>query len=318
MGFQLSNEEGSSSTTSSYQRPAVTAVSGTVSNESDTFDDGFDPAAEDTVFIANQYARSKPVESSGSNASYLSQKETFPPILMFFGVALHLLAVIVLLQQFKSGGFTDFIRTSSDLQETKSLLSYLASVNVLSFLGTASYLTDAIILHKKKIAGGSLIFWALVFPIVYYFQRCKANGNSGIFALLIVIVQLLLSGYTVHSGMTATITAMGIEINETGFSGASMAYARIPTLSQIYISVSGVGDITYDKLIASNITEPTYAYVEATDTEPALFVIKSTTPYGNSPIVINFEYETMALHSMTVGNKSYTSQYEIFLYLYNK
>lgn len=316
MGFQLSNDEGSPSSASSYHRPAASADNYHATNSSDTFDDDFDPAAEDTVFIANQYTQSRPVENNLSNVSYLSQKETFPPILMYFGIALHLFAVIVLIQQFRNGNFADFIRTSSDLQETKSLFSYLASVNVLSFLGTVSYLTDAIILHRKKMAGGSLIFWALVFPIVYYFQRSKANGNSSIIPLLVIIAQLALSGYAVHSGMTAMITAMGIEINETGFSGASMAYARIPTLSQYYVSVYGAGDIRYDKMIESNITEPTYAYVDATDTAPALFVIKSTTPYGNHvPIEINFEYETMKPYSMTVGNKSYTSQNEILLYL---
>lgn len=316
MNFQLSNDEETSSTVSKPHRPVTTTDNTRNTNDSLLGDDEFDPAKEDSVFIANQYQHSTPVHAP-SNASYLSQSETFPPILMYFGVALMLLSMVVLIQQFHNDNFINLVRTNAESGEMQSFTSSLMSVYALSFLAMISFIVDSVILYRKKMAGGSLIFWAIIFPIVYFFKRCSANRSSSIPALLIVIVLLASTGYASYSCITATVSAMGIEMNETGLNGAAMAYSRASNLSSISIYVSGAGEITYDQLIASNITEPVYSYVAATGTNPALFVIKSTTPYGNhDEIVINFNYETMALHSMTVGNKSYTSLQDIFFYLY--
>lgn len=319
MNFQLSNDETTASTPSKPHRPVTAADNSRNINDSAFENDEFDPAAENTVFIANQYNHTASAHAAAnpSGASYLSQTETFPPILMYFGVALQLLSIIVLIQQIHSDTFISILRTNMESSEMQSFASSLMSVYVLSFLAMISYIVDAAILCHKKMAGGSLVFWAIIFPIVYFFKRCSANRSSSLPALLIIIVLFASSGYASYSCITATVSAMGIEMNETGLNGAAKAYSRASSLSGISISVSGVGEFSYDALIASNITEPVYSYVDATSTTPALFIIKSTTPYGNHEnIVINFNYDTMAFHSMTVGNKNYTSFQDIFLYLY--
>lgn len=319
MGFQLSNGEGTSSTTpntNTYKRGISNQEHSYSNDDSDFIDDSFDPAAEDTVFIANRYAQSAPINTSTSSSSYLSQRETFPPFLMFVGAALQILAMVVLIQQLHSESMIATMKDIINQGETQSIYSSLSSVYLLNILSYISILVDSIILCKKKMTGGSIIFWAIIFPPVYYFKRCRANDNPNIIAFLILIATFGLSGYATYSSMTAVVTAMGIEMNESGFSGASMALARIDTLEQMYVSFDDGRKISYSQLIASNITEPTYSYIEATSTEPALFSIKSTTPYGGQiPIVINFDYNTMAPYSMTVGDKNYTTQFGIFYYL---
>lgn len=312
MGFQLSNEkdwDSSNTNNTSSGNPDSRqhqTSERTSSYESDFMDDNFDPAAEDTVFIANRYNNTSPIDNTVSSASILTEKEMFLPILMFLGAFFQILSMVLIIQKLKS--------PTLDLNNMQALQSSLSSASFLSFLGSASIIVDAIILYKKKISGFSLIMWAIFFPIVYYFKRCKSGGPSSVFAFLIVAAQLALVVFTTNATIQAGISAMGIKMNDSGFYGASMASSRIAALPTYGLSVDGWGTYYYDRMIESNITDPTYEYIEATTSQPALLSVQGTSTQSitEETIIINFNYNTMEIVSITVGNQTNTSSTDLY------
>lgn len=307
MEFQLSNEENES--TSAAGNDSSGSRASASSYTSDFMDDTFDPAAEDTVFIANRYNNSSPVNPTSSAATILSEQESFLPILMFVGAFLQILAFVSMILQLRSPAL--------DLNNIGALQSSLSSVSVLSFLGSACILADAIILYKKKISGFSIIVWAIIFPFVYYFKRCKTGGPSSLFAFLIVAAQLILTFFTVNTTIDATFSAMGIKMNDSGIYGASMASSRVTLLPVYGITVEGMGSYYYDRIIDSNIDNPTYEYIAATSSEPALFSVQGTTPGSEETIIINFNYNTMEIKSITIGDETSSSTTDLYYTLFS-
>lgn len=317
MEFQLSKEKdwdssGTNNTSSGNPNPKQYQTNeGTSSFDSDFSDDNFDPAAEDTVFIANRYNQTTPIDNTVSSASILTEKEVFLPILMFFGAFFQILSIISIILQLRSPSF--------DLNQMQASQSSLSSANLLSFLGSACIIADAIILHKKKISGSSLIVWAIIFPIVYYFKRCKSGGPSSVFAFLIVAAQLVLVVFTANATIQAGISAMGIKMNDSGLYGVSMASSRMEALPNYGISVDGWGDYYYDRIIESNINNPTYEYIAATTSQPALLSVQGTAIQSNTEetIIINFNYNTMEIVSITMGGETAISSNDLYHALFD-
>ena len=221
MSFQLSNEDGFSTSSSTNDSPLKT--SNYTNTAPATERDDFDPAAENTVFIANRYNTSESA-SDTSNAStyYLTEKETFPPILMIIGAALRILCMFSMLNSLRNLDISD---------PSSGFLGSIFPLMILSLVGSVLYLVDAIILYKKKIAKGSLIAWAYFLPVVYFFKRCSANGDSFLIALITTILLFATEIYYSYSGVNVAFEAAGIEINDTGLAGATLANDRANTLS---------------------------------------------------------------------------------------
>lgn len=307
MGFQLSNEDGADPSGSERDSAAASTRPGASVGFQD---DDFDPAAEDTVFIANQYQNMTPIDatatdSGSSGASYITERENFPPVLMFLGVFLQLIAVGSLTQLWKGGTPTP---------------GSILPCTIISWIGTILYIVDAVIVYKKKMAGASLIAWALVFNYVYFFKRLKASNISGVFALLIIVVQLAVTGLSVNTMLKSELLAMGIEVNETGLQGAAKANTGISLLSLHYLYFTTMpGEYYYDQLVAYNVKDPIYSYVEAADSDPDVLRVQGTTTLRGieEPITIDFNYNTTDFYSITIGSTIYKGDENLFDVLYN-
>lgn len=139
----------------------------------------------DSVFIANQYIRPEDTTTSPyvDTGTYLSQQNTFSPILMYIGAGLQIITLIYVIILLNSSNLT-----------LDSFYFSVSSASTLSSIGGLLLIIDAIVMFVKKCSGFSLILWAVFLPYVYYFKRCKANGDSYIIALVIVA---LLIGLTI-------------------------------------------------------------------------------------------------------------------------
>lgn len=305
MSFQLSNEEGISTTSGTSMDYSSHNDSNSSSSNHDTFsDDTFDPAPEDTVFIANQYKNtvSTTTTTSSSGAVYLSKENKLPPILMILGVVFQFFALFNMVHFFKSDNLS--------ITNINNLYNFTFSFYALIFIGYAFFLIDAIVMYKKQIANGSLIAWAIICPVVYFFKRCIANGDSTFIAFLIVVFELGCGIFTSNTVIHSSYEAIGVEVNDTGIRGASLASSRIEDLSKCYIYFGHHGPFYYDQIIYYNITDPMYQYVSQASPAPDLLVVEGTTTMRGKeePIIIQFNYDTLNIYRIYVGENVYSSQ----------
>lgn len=306
MGFQLSNDDDTSST---INPTATTTNSSDFNSYSDT---DFNPEEPDTVFIADRYHNQAPVDQMDdySSVSYIKQTESFPPYLMFLGVVFQILSIVTMINAMNNGALS--------LTDPSALSSASGNSALLNLFAVMCFVVDGIILYRKKMCGVSIIVWAIIFPVVYYFKRCKANDNTSLFAWGITLVLIVSSVFYVQSTINATFEAAGIDINASGIQGAALASNRIPLLSTYGIGVHGYGCIYYNQIIAYNIIEPRFEYIEESDGAPALLRIKGTTNLRGTTerIQLNLNYSTMAVHSIVVGDNTYSDALSINEYLY--
>lgn len=182
MEFQLSNEGESTSgtpapvTNDDPNQPPL-------SLQNNDADNRFEESPEESVYIADQYQRPADATVADIGAgTYLSQKTTFSPFLMYLGVALQVLGLIFFIYQLHRENIT-----------LESILYSSAVVSITTSVGLILLIVDAVLMNTKKCGGPSLIAWALLLPYVYYFKRCKANGDSVLIAVAILVVLIGLS-----------------------------------------------------------------------------------------------------------------------------
>lgn len=297
MNLQLSNDDDNQVTTP-------------VRTKEDFKDDNFDPAAEDTVFIANQYRKPDEGIHLSKDAHYLATPESFPPVLMLFGAGVILFAIF----------YYGFSMDASLFQLVNSgeLMGNMMTVSIMSFLGSGLIIADAIIMCKKGISSGSLIAWAVICPIVYFFKRCKDNGNTVLIAFIIIVAHLGATIYTTNEIFHAYAESMHIEINDSGFQGFTLTSVAMEDLSKMQLYIGSHGPFNYDTIIYYNVQDATYQFVTQTSPQPDLLVIEGTTTIHGieEDISIQLEYDSFDFHQITIGDSVYYSNEQLTDILY--
>lgn len=304
MGFKLSNEgeEISSTKKSATDNPISKQTNlNTSSVDSDFSDDTFDPAAENTVFIANQYQRTAPVEDTVST-SYITHKTTLAPILMYISMAIDLLIIVLM------------ITTLNNATDLNDLYTASSSYTLLQLLSKGLLIADAVWMCKRG-NKFSLILWAIFFPLVYYFKRCSANGDSSIFAVVYLVILLALTGFYFMSARNYLNNSRGVTTTyNTETTEAPMPLEeQIEYLSRKYYDIDG-NKYYFDKIIEGNIENPTYEYVPQSNMAPAHLSVSGTTTLNgkNQKIEMRFNSKTFKIQGITIGLKSYTNDTAIY------
>lgn len=173
------------------------------------------------------------------------------------------------------------------------------TMSVLVGIGSICWIVDAIIMASKNCAGWSLVLWAWIFPIVYLIKRFKANGDSIIIPISIIAIEIILALF------------VGRSTNKL----SEQAYADVgqSILSMYTIAINGKA-YTYNQLVDSNISDPVYEYTSATASDPEyLCVTGSTTLYGApQSIEMRWNYSSLNIMSITIGENTYTSSEDIY------
>lgn len=292
MGFQLANDEGEGIISPNSSNNTEQTTTTPVSPDSDFPDDGFQPEDNDTPYIADRYQNTKPSEpvSSGS-ATILTQNNTFSPILTYIGAVFYTFSFIYALITLNSGNLSIF--------DLGGIISMRMTMSVLVGIGSICWIVDAIIMASKNCAGWSLVLWAWIFPIVYLIKRFKANGDSIIIPVSIIAIEIILALF------------VGRSTNKL----SEQAYADVGQnmLSMYTIAINGKA-YTYSQLVDSNIADPVYEYKSATASDPEyLCVTGNTTLYGApQSIEIRWNYASLNIMSITIGENTYTSSEDMY------
>lgn len=198
MGFQISNDEETTSQSTSGTEPTPAS---SLSLGSDYEADDSETSQEDSVFIANQYQNPAdsdgygpmdPIDTSSSvgAGTYLSQTATFPPIIMYVGVALQIFALIYLIFR------VTFIEPDTDMVVGLDIIRNALSVaSVISSIGGITIIVDSILFFTKTKSDFSIILWAVFLPYVYFFKRFKINGDSNIIPIGIIVAYVIVGAF---------------------------------------------------------------------------------------------------------------------------
>lgn len=299
MGFQLSNngeDTGSTPNSSSpdesinQTQPAPNTVD-TSQTDSDFQDDEFFPDYNDTPFIADRYQKTNPQEDSSEirNATILTQNNSFIPILMYIGAGFYIIALIYAFIALSSGNNVNHV---------------LFSMSKLLSLGGIFCIVDAIIMACKNCGGWSLVFWAWLFPPVYWLKRFEANGDSQLIPIIIIginIFLVILTGVASVTGKEKRNAAVGETV-----------------LEMFSINIDG-NSYSYSELIENNILNAEYKYKPATASDPEYLILTGDTIVRgySEPIEIRWNYGTMRIVRITLGNDVYDSNnlYDVLVLL---
>lgn len=214
MGFQISNDEETTSQSTSGTEPTPAS---SLSLGSDYEADDSETSQEDSVFIANQYQ--KPADSDGYGpmdpidtsssvgaGTYLSQTATFPPIVMYVGVALQIFALIYVIFR------VTFIEPDTDMMVGLDIIRKAISVaSIFSSLGGITLIVDSILVFTKTKSEFSIILWAIFLPYVYFFKRFKINGDSNIIPIGILIAYIAVGAFAYITYRQAVETLLSYE-----------------------------------------------------------------------------------------------------------
>lgn len=303
MGFQLADDNDSSSS-SKRNSPTDTSVADDFSLNSDAskpnqndWNEGFGPQVNDTVFIANQYQSSRPAATSVSSKTSGRATNSFPPFLMLINAALNILFMVLVVMQIKG--------TVADPQ---SLMAVASSYTILVVAAEVCLLADAIVMCVKG-NGFGLIIWALLLPVVYYFVRCKRNGDSSLIATIIILLMLVTGGiyfFSVSSAMS------GIDIGGPQDINTDPALAeqvnRLPSQTLKY----GGREYSYKSVIDANITKPVYSLIpETKDAGKRLSISGTLTTDSSQDIEIQINTSSFTVCQITIGSTTYTTDTEI-------
>lgn len=198
MGFQISSDDETTIQSTSDTEPTPKS---SLSLGSDYEADDSETSQEDSVFIANQYQKPAdsdsygpmdPIDTSSSvgAGTYLSQTATFPPIIMYVGVALQIFALIYVIFR------VTFIEPDTDMVVGLDIIRKAISVaSVFSTLGGITIIVDSVLFFTKTKSDFSIILWAVFLPYVYFFKRFKKNGDSSIIPIGIVIAYIAVGAF---------------------------------------------------------------------------------------------------------------------------
>lgn len=300
MGFQLSNNEGDNRITPNSSSPdentnQTQSVPNTVDaspTDSDFQDDKFFPDYNDTPFIADRYQKTEPQENPSEikSATILTQNNSFIPILMYIGAGFYIIALIYAFIALSSGNNT--------------VNGVLLTISKLLSIGGIFCIVDAIIMACKNCGGWSLVFWAWLFPPVYWLKRFEANGDSQLIPIIIIGINIFL---VILAGIGSV----------TGKEKRNAAVGEV-VLEMFSINIDG-NSYSYSQLIDNNILNAEYKYKPATASDPEYLILTGdTTVRGYSePIEIRWNYGTMKIVSISLGNDVYDSNnlYDILVLL---
>lgn len=303
MGFQLADDNDSPSSpkrNSSTSAPVEDDFSLDMDNpkpEKNNWNEGFGPQVNDTVFIANQYQNSRPVNATASSKTSAHAVNSFPPILMLISAALNILFMVLVVMQIKG--------TVADAQ---SLMTVASSYTLLVVAAEVCLIADAIVMCAKG-NGFGLIIWALLLPVVYYFVRCKRNGDSSLIATIIILLMLVTGGVYFFSISSAI---SGIDVGGPQDINTDPALAeqvnRLPTQTLKY----GGKDYSYKSVIDANITKPVYSLIpETKDAGKRLSISGTLATDSSQTIEIQINTGTFTICQITIGSTTYTTKNEI-------
>lgn len=299
MGFQLVNNEGeTNATTNSSNSSENTDQTQTVVNsihteptDSDFQSSEFFPDYNDTPFIADRYQKKDPQENPSEikNATILTQNNSFIPILMYIGAGFYIIGLIYA-----------FIALSGGSSVNDVLLSIIKLINI----GGIFCIADAVIMVCKKCGGWSLVFWAWLFPPVYWLKRFEANGDSQLIPIIII-------------GINIFLVILAFVGSVTGKEKRNAAVGEI-ALELYGVNING-NSYSYSQLIDNNISNAKYKYKPATASDPEYLILTGDTMVRgySEPIEIHWNYGTMNIVSITLGNDVYDSNnlYDILILL---
>ncbi len=303
MGFQLADDNDSSSS-SKRNSPTGTSVADDFSLDTDAskpkqndWNEGFGPQVNDTVFIANQYQGSRPAATSVSSKASARATNSFPPFLMLISAALNILFMVLVVMQIKG--------TVADAQ---SLMTVASSYTFLVVAAEVCLIADAIVMCAKG-NGFGLIIWALLLPVVYYFVRCKRNGDSSLIATVIILLMLVAGGVYFFSISSAI---SGIDVSGPQDINTDPALAeqvnRLPSQTLKY----GGREYSYKSVIDANITKPVYSLIpETKDAGKRLSISGTLTTDSSQDIEIQINTSSFTVCQITIGSTTYTTDTEI-------
>lgn len=303
MGFQLADDNDSSSSspkrhssTTAPEQDELSLDSKSDSKSRDNWDEGFGPQVQESVFIADQYHGSRPMTSSAAaKTSYVTN--SFPPVLMLISAALNVLFMLLIVFQLK-GSITDM----------QSLAAVVSSYVLLTVAAQLCLLADAIVMCAKG-NGFGLILWAIFLPIVYYFIRCKKNGDSSLMAIIIVLA-MLVSGGIYFFSISSALPEFGGSGNDAS-SYDPVLNEQVGRLSTQTLSYGGQ-NYTYKSIIDANIVNPSYRMIPETKEVGKLLVISGDMATNtDKAIEIQINTDAFAIHQVTVGSTVYSTESEI-------
>lgn len=303
MGFQLADDNDSSSS-SPKRHPSTTApeqdefsLNPKSDKESqDDWNEGFGPQVQESVFIADQYHGSRPTATAAtSKSSYVTN--SFPPFLMLISAALNVLFMLLIVFQLKGS-----------IMDVQSLANVVSSYVLLTVVAQVCLLADAIIMCVKG-NGFGLILWAIFLPIVYYFVRCKKNGDSSLMAVIIVLA-MLVSGGIYFFSISSALPEFGDSGNDAS-SYDPVLNEQIGRLSTQTLSYGGQ-NYTYKAIIDANVVDPSYRMIPETKEVGKLLVISGDMATDtNKSIEIQINTDAFKIHQITVDSTVYSTESEI-------
>ncbi len=229
----------------------------------------------DTKFIADQYQNVE--KTPPQSATILTQTNTFLPVLFYIGIAIFTGSILYALITITNGNY------GNSMWLTMSKIVSVANL---------FWIADAIIMVYKKCSDKSLILWAWLFPFVYWIKRFQDNGDKQIIPLILIGIEVVL------------VILCGSNVNKIQEAKKATAGSMMLEFYSVQI---GVNRYSYHQLIESTVTEPVYKYKAATASDPEYLILKGTTEVRGytEPIEIRWNYGTMNLMSITLGNDVY-------------
>lgn len=303
MGFQLADDNDPSSP-SKRNSPTGSSTADDFSLDTDTgkskqddWNESFGPQVNDTVFIANQYQGSRPAATSVSSKSSGRATNSFPPFLMLISAALNILCMVLIVMQIK-GTVTD----------AQSLMTVASSYTLLVVAAEVCLIADAIVMCVKG-NGFGLIIWALFFPVIYYFVRCKRNGDSSLLATIIILLMLITGGVYFFS-VSSAISGFNISGPQDVSTDPALAEQvnRLPSQTLKY----GGKEYSYQSMIDANIVKPVYSLIpETKDAGKRLSISGTLATDSSQTIEIQINTGSFKIFQITIGSTTYTTDTEI-------
>lgn len=276
---------------------------GTIKSNSTSFSthsyDG-DDFNEDTVYIANRYASAAPVTPPSAAEIRAANNIFVKPTLMLAGAAIEILVYFIfgfLLQKYNFDVLTQFVLIGGGLIILSRIL----------------FIIDAIDM-KKHGHGVTILIFAILFPPVYFFLRCRANGDSTVIAIVIILLIMAGSSYCNKQINALAGSQTGITVSDDyqqTISDRELADIK-DNFSKSYYEVQGNKYYKSD-IIACNITDPVYTFVPETQYSSAYVAVSGATDFRgkNEKIELHFDYETLHLSGIKLGLRSYTNPGDI-------
>ena len=167
---------------------------------------------------------------------------------------------------------------------------------------------------KKHGHGVTILIFAILFPPVYFFLRCRANGDSTVIAIVIILLIMAGSSYCNKQINELAGSQTGITVSDDyqqTISDRELADIK-DNFSKSYYEVQGNKYYKSD-IIACNITDPVYTFVPETQYSSAYVAVSGATDFRgkNEKIELHFDYETLHLSGIKLGLRSYTNPGDI-------